>query len=112
LINDGTLTAASVNALGTGLVDNHATLVLDANGTVNAAGGITTETGATTLLAAGTSLDLGAGSLTQQSGSTLNIELNRTSKQPLITGTSASLDGSLVVNDVQLQDISSDEQLG
>ncbi|EOF5965440.1 autotransporter outer membrane beta-barrel domain-containing protein [Salmonella enterica] len=112
LINDGTLTAASVNALGTGLVDNHATLVLDANGTVNAAGGITTETGATTLLAAGTSLDLGAGSLTQQSGSTLNIELNRTSKQPLITGASASLDGSLVVNDVQLQDISSDEQLG
>ncbi|MCR6039758.1 fibronectin-binding autotransporter adhesin ShdA, partial [Salmonella enterica subsp. enterica] len=48
-INEGTLVAASTTALGTGLVDNNATLVLDADGEVSAVGGITTHSGATTL---------------------------------------------------------------
>lgn len=39
-INEGTLVAASTTALGTGLVDNNATLVLDADGEVSAVGGI------------------------------------------------------------------------
>ncbi|EPR1127461.1 autotransporter-associated beta strand repeat-containing protein, partial [Salmonella enterica subsp. enterica serovar Muenchen] len=38
-INEGTLVAASTTALGTGLVDNNATLVLDVDGEVSAVGG-------------------------------------------------------------------------
>ncbi|EYI41514.1 AIDA autotransporter-like protein ShdA, partial [Salmonella enterica subsp. enterica serovar Heidelberg str. 41584] len=67
-INEGTLVAASTTALGTGLVDNNATLVLDADGEVSAVGGITTHSGATTQLALGTSLDLGDSALIQQDG--------------------------------------------
>ncbi|EBW5450385.1 fibronectin-binding autotransporter adhesin ShdA, partial [Salmonella enterica subsp. enterica serovar Agona] len=92
-INEGTLVAASTTALGTGLVDNNATLVLDADGEVSAVGGITTHSGATTQLALGTSLDLGDSALIQQDGSTLNVELNSDSVQPLITGSSATLGG-------------------
>ncbi|WP_188317806.1 autotransporter outer membrane beta-barrel domain-containing protein [Salmonella enterica] len=82
-INEGTLVAASTTALGTGLVDNNATLVLDADGEVSAAGGITTHSGATTQLALGTSLDL---------------------------GDSATLGGDLVVSDASLQARASDAE--
>ncbi|EJL3556653.1 fibronectin-binding autotransporter adhesin ShdA [Salmonella enterica subsp. enterica serovar Rissen] len=109
-INEGTLVAASTTALGTGLVDNNATLVLDADGEVSAAGGITTHSGATTQLALGTSLDLGDSALIQQDGSTLNVELNSDSVQPLITGGSATLGGDLVVSDASLQARASDAE--
>ncbi|ELI6797483.1 fibronectin-binding autotransporter adhesin ShdA [Salmonella enterica] len=109
-INEGTLVAASTTALGTGLVDNNATLVLDADGEVSAAGGITTHGGATTQLALGTSLDLGDSALIQQDGSTLNVELNSDSVQPLITGGSATLGGDLVVSDASLQARASDAE--
>ncbi|EDC5623063.1 fibronectin-binding autotransporter adhesin ShdA [Salmonella enterica subsp. enterica serovar Oranienburg] len=109
-INEGTLIAASTTALGTGLVDNNATLVLDADGEVSAAGGITTHSGATTQLALGTSLDLGDSALIQQDGSTLNVELNSDSVQPLITGGSATLGGDLVVSDASLQARASDAE--
>ncbi len=109
-INEGTLVAASTTALGTGLVDNNATLVLDAGGEVSAVGGITTHSGATTQLALGTSLDLGDSALIQQDGSTLNVELNSDSVQPLITGGSATLGGNLVVSDASLQARASDAE--
>ncbi|EOX8504412.1 fibronectin-binding autotransporter adhesin ShdA [Salmonella enterica] len=109
-INEGTLVAASTTALGTGLVDNNATLVLDADGKVSAVGGITTHSGATTQLALGTSLDLGDSALIQQDGSTLNVELNSDSVQPLITGGSATLGGNLVVSDASLQARASDAE--
>ncbi|EBX8914718.1 TPA: fibronectin-binding autotransporter adhesin ShdA [Salmonella enterica subsp. enterica serovar Agoueve] len=109
-INKGTLVAASTTALGTGLVDNNATLVLDADGEVSAVGGITTHSGATTQLALGTSLDLGDSALIQQDGSTLNVELNSDSVQPLITGGSATLGGDLVVSDASLQARASDAE--
>ncbi|EAM9250049.1 fibronectin-binding autotransporter adhesin ShdA [Salmonella enterica subsp. enterica serovar Fulica] len=109
-INEGTLVAASTTALGTGLVDNNATLVLDADGAVSAAGGITTHSGATTQLALGTSLDLGDSALIQEDGSTLNVELNSDSVQPLITGGSATLGGDLVVSDASLQARASDAE--
>ncbi|AUX96862.1 fibronectin-binding autotransporter adhesin ShdA [Salmonella enterica] len=109
-INEGTLVAASTTALGTGLVDNNATLVLDADGEVSAVGGITTHSGATTQLALGTSLDLGDSALIQQDGSTLNVELNSDSVQPLITGGSATLGGDLVVSDASLQARASDAE--
>ncbi|ENG6281340.1 fibronectin-binding autotransporter adhesin ShdA [Salmonella enterica subsp. enterica] len=109
-INEGTLVAASTTALGTGLVDNNATLVLDVDGEVSAAGGITTHSGATTQLALGTSLDLGDSALIQQDGSTLNVELNSDSVQPLITGGSATLGGDLVVSDASLQARASDAE--
>ncbi|EEJ0028033.1 fibronectin-binding autotransporter adhesin ShdA [Salmonella enterica subsp. enterica] len=109
-INEGTLVAASTTALGAGLVDNNATLVLDVDGEVSAAGGITTHSGATTQLALGTSLDLGDSALIQQDGSTLNVELNSDSVQPLITGGSATLGGDLVVSDASLQARASDAE--
>ncbi|ECO7259875.1 fibronectin-binding autotransporter adhesin ShdA [Salmonella enterica] len=109
-INEGTLVAASTTALGTGLVDNNATLVLDADGEVSAVGGITTHSGATTQLALGTSLDLGDSALIQQDGSTLNVELNSDSVQPLITGGSTTLGGDLVVSDASLQARASDAE--
>ncbi|EGD6588867.1 fibronectin-binding autotransporter adhesin ShdA [Salmonella enterica subsp. enterica serovar Infantis] len=109
-INEGTLVAASTTALGTGLVDNNATLVLDADGEVSAVGGITTHSGATTQLALGTSLDLGDSALIQEDGSTLNVELNSDSVQPLITGSSAKLGGDLVVSDASLQARASDAE--
>ncbi|ENF6356552.1 fibronectin-binding autotransporter adhesin ShdA [Salmonella enterica subsp. enterica serovar Banana] len=109
-INEGTLVAASTTALGTGLVDNNATLVLDADSEVSAAGGITTHSGATTQLALGTSLDLGDSALIQEDGSTLNVELNSDSVQPLITGGSATLGGDLVVSDASLQARASDAE--
>ncbi|EBN3422798.1 fibronectin-binding autotransporter adhesin ShdA [Salmonella enterica subsp. enterica serovar Muenchen] len=109
-INEGTLVAASTTALGTGLVDNNATLVLDVDGEVSAVGGITTHSGATTQLALGTSLDLGDSALIQQDGSTLNVELNSDSVQPLITGGSATLGGDLVVSDACLQARASDAE--
>ncbi|EDI1814643.1 fibronectin-binding autotransporter adhesin ShdA [Salmonella enterica subsp. enterica serovar Oranienburg] len=109
-INEGTLVAASTTALGTGLVDNNATLVLDADGEVSAVGGITTHSGATTQLALGTSLDLGDSALIQEDGSTLNVELNSDSVQPLITGGSATLGGDLVVSDASLEARASDAE--
>ncbi|EPN8135390.1 fibronectin-binding autotransporter adhesin ShdA [Salmonella enterica] len=109
-INEGTLVAASTTALGTGLVDNNATLVLDADSEVSAVGGITTHSGATTQLALGTSLDLGDSALIQEDGSTLNVELNSDSVQPLITGSSATLGGDLVVSDASLQARASDAE--
>lgn len=109
-INEGTLVAASTTALGTGLVDNNATLVLDADGEVSAVGGITTHGGAMTQLALGTSLDLGDSALIQEDGSTLNVELNSDSAQPLITGGSATLGGDLVVSDASLQARASDAE--
>ncbi|EMQ2559147.1 fibronectin-binding autotransporter adhesin ShdA [Salmonella enterica] len=109
-INEGTLVAASTTALGTGLVDNNATLVLDVDGEVSAVGGIITHSGATTQLALGTSLDLGDSALIQQDGSTLNVELNSDSVQPLITGGSATLGGDLVVSDASLQARASDAE--
>lgn len=109
-INEGTLVAASTTALGTGLIDNNATLVLDADGEVSAVGGITTHSGATTQLALGTSLDLGDSAFIQEDGSTLNVELNSDSVQPLITGGSATLGGDLVVSDASLQARASDAE--
>ncbi|CCU23648.1 ShdA [Salmonella enterica subsp. enterica serovar Agona str. 57.A.08] len=109
-INEGTLVAASTTALGTGLGDNNATLGLGADGEVSAGGGITTHSGATTQLALGTSLDLGDSALIQQDGSTLNVELNSDSVQPLITGGSATLGGNLVVSDASLQARASDAE--
>ncbi|ECH7160086.1 autotransporter outer membrane beta-barrel domain-containing protein [Salmonella enterica] len=109
-INEGTLVAASTTALGTGLVDNNATLVLDADSEVSAAGGITTHSGATTQLALGTSLDLGDSALIQEDGSTLNVELNSDLVQPLITGGSTTLGGDLVVSDASLQARASDAE--
>ncbi|EAT9151710.1 fibronectin-binding autotransporter adhesin ShdA [Salmonella enterica] len=109
-INEGTLVAASTTALGTGLVDNNATLVLDADGEVSAVGGITTHSGATTQLALGTSLDLGDSALIQQDGSMLNVELNSDSVQPLITGGCATLGGDLVISDDGLQTRASDAE--
>ncbi|ECG8590003.1 autotransporter outer membrane beta-barrel domain-containing protein [Salmonella enterica subsp. salamae] len=111
VINEGTLMAGSEYALGKGRVDNFASLMLDADGKINVEGGITTHTDAVTGLALGSSLALGGGTLTQESGSMLNVEIDSHSVQPLITGNGASLGGELKVNDVTLSQYTSDTEL-
>ncbi|EDU1557647.1 autotransporter outer membrane beta-barrel domain-containing protein [Salmonella enterica subsp. enterica serovar Oranienburg] len=101
---------ASMTYQGITDAEGNATLVLDADGEVSAVGGITTHSGATTQLALGTSLDLGDSALIQEDGSTLNVELNSDSVQPLITGGSATLGGDLVVSDASLEARASDAE--
>ncbi|EBB9614740.1 autotransporter outer membrane beta-barrel domain-containing protein, partial [Salmonella enterica] len=59
---------------------------------------------------AGTLILSGDSALIQQDGSTLNVELNSDSVQPLITGGSATLGGDLVVSDASLQARASDAE--
>nr|MBD0800285.1 autotransporter outer membrane beta-barrel domain-containing protein [Citrobacter sp. C6_1] len=96
-INDGTLDASSPTALGTGDVTNHATLNLNATGEYILAS-LTTDDGGVTSLAAGTTLT--TGTLNQQDGSTLNINLGDNASSPVITADSASLDGTLNITGI------------
>ncbi|EEM8881745.1 hypothetical protein PD335_002636 [Salmonella enterica] len=50
-------------------------------------------------------MDLGDSALIQEDGSTLNVELNSDSAQPLITGGSATLGGDLVVSDASTRHV-------
>ncbi|MDU5627263.1 autotransporter outer membrane beta-barrel domain-containing protein [Citrobacter sp.] len=96
-INGGTLDANSLTALGTGDVTNHATLNLNAAGEYITAS-LTTDDGGVTSLAAGTTLT--TGTLDQQDGSTLNINLGDSASSPVITADSASLDGTLNITGI------------
>ncbi|MBJ3225219.1 autotransporter-associated beta strand repeat-containing protein, partial [Salmonella enterica subsp. enterica serovar Bovismorbificans] len=66
-ISGGTLIATHVNALGTGAIDNRASLLLDASGQF-AVTDLTTESGGNTEIGAGSTLQ--ATALTQKSDST------------------------------------------
>ncbi|HBQ4564162.1 TPA: autotransporter-associated beta strand repeat-containing protein [Salmonella enterica subsp. enterica serovar Senftenberg] len=91
-ISGGTLIATHVNALGTGAIDNRASLLLDASGQF-------TVTDLTTEIGAGSTLQ--ATTLTQKSDSTLTINLNSNTADPVIHAASqVSLAGTLDITGV------------
>ncbi|WP_080311685.1 autotransporter-associated beta strand repeat-containing protein [Salmonella enterica] len=97
-ISGGTLIAANVNALGTGAIDNRASLLLDASGQF-AVTDLTTESGGNTEIGAGSTLQ--ATTLTQKSDSTLTINLNSNTADPVIHAASqVSLAGTLDITGV------------
>ncbi|HFD6147466.1 TPA: autotransporter-associated beta strand repeat-containing protein [Salmonella enterica] len=97
-ISGGTLIATHVNALGTGAIDNRASLLLDASGQFTVTD-LTTESGGNTEIGAGSTLQ--ANTLTQKSDSTLTINLNSNTVDPVIHAASqVSLAGTLDITGV------------
>ncbi|ECM0428635.1 AIDA autotransporter-like protein ShdA [Salmonella enterica subsp. enterica serovar Corvallis] len=97
-ISGGTLIATNVNALGTGAIDNRASLLLDASGQFTVTD-LTTESGGNTEIGAGSTLQ--ATTLTQKSDSTLTINLNSNTVDPVIHAASqVSLAGTLDITGV------------
>ncbi|EMZ5217704.1 autotransporter outer membrane beta-barrel domain-containing protein [Salmonella enterica] len=97
-ISGGTLIAANVNALGTGAIDNRASLLLDASGQFTVTD-LTTESGGNTEIGAGSTLQ--TTTLTQKSDSTLTINLNSNTADPVIHAASqVSLAGTLDITGV------------
>ncbi|MDO3825040.1 autotransporter-associated beta strand repeat-containing protein [Salmonella enterica] len=97
-ISGGTLIATHVNALGTGAIDNRASLLLDASGQFTVTD-LTTESGGNTEIGAGSTLQ--ATTLTQKSDSTLTISLNSNTADPVIHAASqVSLAGTLDITGV------------
>ncbi|EIX6637834.1 autotransporter outer membrane beta-barrel domain-containing protein [Salmonella enterica] len=97
-ISGGTLIATHVNALGTGAIDNRASLLLDASGQFTVTD-LTTESGGNTEIGAGSTLQ--ATTLTQKSDSTLTINLDSNTVDPVIHATSqVSLAGTLDITGV------------
>ncbi|ECF2720350.1 autotransporter outer membrane beta-barrel domain-containing protein [Salmonella enterica subsp. enterica serovar Senftenberg] len=97
-ISGGTLIATHVNALGTGAIDNRASLLLDASGQFTVTD-LTTESGGNTEIGAGSTLQ--ATTLTQKSDSTLTINLNSNTADPVIhTASQVSLAGTLDITGV------------
>ncbi|WP_274922514.1 autotransporter outer membrane beta-barrel domain-containing protein [Citrobacter youngae] len=90
-IQDGELVAASVDALGSGDIDNSGLLTLDADGAFMLSQNLVTEEGATTNIDRGSTLQVNT--LTQESGSTLGVYLDLASSQPVITANQADLNG-------------------
>ncbi|HAK2176478.1 TPA: autotransporter-associated beta strand repeat-containing protein [Salmonella enterica] len=97
-ISGGTLIATHVNALGTGAIDNRASLLLDASGQFTVTD-LTTESGGNTEIGAGSTLQ--ATTLTQKSDSTLTINLNSNTVDPVIHAAfQVSLAGTLDITGV------------
>ncbi|EDX6483527.1 autotransporter outer membrane beta-barrel domain-containing protein [Salmonella enterica subsp. enterica serovar Landwasser] len=97
-ISGGTLIATHVNALGTGAIDNRASLLLDASGQFTVTD-LTTGSGGNTEIGAGSTLQ--ATTLTQKSDSTLTINLNSNTVDPVIHAASqVSLAGTLDITGV------------
>ncbi|HHW7769487.1 TPA: autotransporter-associated beta strand repeat-containing protein [Salmonella enterica] len=97
-ISGGTLITTHVNALGTGAIDNRASLLLDASGQFTVTD-LTTESGGNTEIGAGSTLQ--ATTLTQKSDSTLTINLNSNTVDPVIHAASqVSLAGTLDITGV------------
>ncbi|ECY7447293.1 AIDA autotransporter-like protein ShdA, partial [Salmonella enterica subsp. enterica serovar Havana] len=88
----------NVEALGTGAIDNRASLLLDASGQFTVTD-LTTESGGNTEIGAGSTLQ--ATTLTQKSDSTLTINLNSNTVDPVIHAASqVSLAGTLDITGV------------
>ncbi|EEL5712407.1 TPA: autotransporter outer membrane beta-barrel domain-containing protein [Salmonella enterica] len=97
-ISGGTLIANNVEALGTGAIDNRASLLLDASGQFTVTD-LTTESGGNTEIGAGSTLQ--ATTLTQKSDSTLTINLDSNTVDPVIHAASqVSLAGTLGITGV------------
>ncbi|HAK9054786.1 TPA: autotransporter outer membrane beta-barrel domain-containing protein [Salmonella enterica] len=97
LISDGTLIATHVNALGTGAIDNYASLQLNASGQFVTAN-LTTHDNATTAIGAGSALR--ANTLTQEANSTLAVHLTNSNSGTIVTADHANLGGTLDITGI------------
>ncbi|ECP2042347.1 autotransporter outer membrane beta-barrel domain-containing protein [Salmonella enterica] len=97
LISDGTLVASNVEALGSGDIDNYASLQLNASGQFVTAN-LTTHDNATTAIGAGSALR--ANTLTQEANSTLAVHLIDSNSGAIVTADHANLGGTLDITGI------------
>ncbi|MEY2331204.1 autotransporter outer membrane beta-barrel domain-containing protein [Salmonella enterica subsp. enterica serovar Corvallis] len=97
LISDGTLVASNVEALGSGNIDNYASLQLNASGQFVTAN-LTTHDNATTAIGAGSTLR--ANTLTQEANSTLAVHLTDSNSGAIVTADHANLGGTLDITGI------------
>ncbi|HCH8342936.1 TPA: autotransporter outer membrane beta-barrel domain-containing protein, partial [Salmonella enterica] len=97
LISGGTLVASNVNALGSGDIDNYASLQLNASGQFVTAN-LTTHDNATTAIGAGSALR--ANTLTQEANSTLAVHLIGSNSGAIVTADHANLGGTLDITGI------------
>ncbi|EGU9663141.1 autotransporter outer membrane beta-barrel domain-containing protein [Salmonella enterica] len=96
-INGGTLVASNVEALGSGDIDNYASLQLNASGQFVTAN-LTTHDNATTAIGAGSALR--ANTLTQEANSTLAVHLINSNSGAIVTADRANLGGTLDITGI------------
>uniref|UniRef100_UPI0011184DB4 autotransporter outer membrane beta-barrel domain-containing protein n=1 Tax=Salmonella enterica TaxID=28901 RepID=UPI0011184DB4 len=96
-INDGTLVATSVDSLGSGDIDNYASLQLNASGQFVTAN-LTTHDNATTAIGAGSALR--ANTLTQEANGTLAVHLTDSNSGAIVTADRANLGGTLDITGI------------
>ncbi|ECG2146372.1 autotransporter outer membrane beta-barrel domain-containing protein [Salmonella enterica subsp. enterica serovar Tennessee] len=96
-INGGTLVASNVEALGSGDIDNYASLQLNASGQFVTAN-LTTHDNATTAIGAGSALR--ANTLTQEANSTLAVHLTDSNSGAIVTADRANLGGTLDITGI------------
>ncbi|EBY1132228.1 autotransporter outer membrane beta-barrel domain-containing protein [Salmonella enterica subsp. enterica serovar Senftenberg] len=97
LISGGTLVASNVEALGSGDIDNYASLQLNASGQFVTAN-LTTHDNATTAIGAGSALR--ANTLTQEANSTLAVHLIDSNSGAIVTADHANLGGTLDITGI------------
>ncbi|EDY4665220.1 autotransporter outer membrane beta-barrel domain-containing protein, partial [Salmonella enterica] len=96
-ISGGTLVASNVEALGSGDIDNYATLQLNASGQFVTAN-LTTHDNAITAIGAGSALR--ANTLTQEANSTLAVHLTNSNSGAIVTTDRANLGGTLDITGI------------
>ncbi|HCH7406330.1 TPA: autotransporter outer membrane beta-barrel domain-containing protein [Salmonella enterica] len=96
-ISGGTLVASNVEALGSGDIDNYASLQLNASGQFVTAN-LTTHDNATTAIGAGSALR--ANTLTQEANSTLAVHLTNSNSGAIVTADHANLGGTLDITGI------------
>ncbi|ECO6368236.1 autotransporter outer membrane beta-barrel domain-containing protein, partial [Salmonella enterica subsp. enterica] len=96
-ISGGTLVASNVEALGSGDIDNYASLQLNASGQFVTAN-LTTHDNATTAIGAGSTLR--ANTLTQEANSTLAVHLTDSNSDAIVTADHANLGGTLDITGI------------
>ncbi|EDC9207073.1 autotransporter outer membrane beta-barrel domain-containing protein, partial [Salmonella enterica subsp. enterica serovar Altona] len=96
-ISGGTLVASNVEALGSGDIDNYASLQLNASGQFVTAN-LTTHDNATTAIGAGSALR--ANTLTQEANSTLAVHLTDSNSGAIVTADHANLGGTLDITGI------------
>ncbi|MGU6975240.1 autotransporter-associated beta strand repeat-containing protein [Salmonella enterica subsp. enterica serovar Ouakam] len=96
-ISGGTLVASNVEALGSGDIDNYASLQLNASGQFVTAN-LTTHDNATTAIGAGSALR--ANTLTQEANSTLAVHLIDSNSGAIVTADHANLGGTLDITGI------------
>ncbi|EAU4633123.1 autotransporter outer membrane beta-barrel domain-containing protein [Salmonella enterica subsp. enterica serovar Worthington] len=96
-ISGGTLVASNVEALGSGDIDNYASLQLNASGQFVTAN-LTTHDNATTAIGAGSALR--ANTLTQEANSTLAVHLTDSNSGAIVTSDRANLGGTLDITGI------------